>query len=110
LNIEPEVLRRMSLPELIERVHPDDRENVRHDITEGECTGCGRMEYRFRGDDGKYRWLADHFTVRKNREGEPLSRHGIVRDISELRQALEKLKEANRHKDQFLTRIKSSPC
>lgn len=104
-DVDPDVLRSMSYAQFTERIHPLDREYVAHAVEEGTATGAGRVEYRFLGDDAQYRWLADHFTVRRNQEGKPISRGGIVREITELRQAQESLREGDRRKDEFLAML-----
>jgi PAS domain S-box-containing protein len=103
--VELEAMRAMSVTDLLHRIHPDDRDSVRRIIDESLLTGSGRIEYRFRGDDGHYRWLADHFTVQKSESGEPLSRSGIVRDVTELRSAQDALQEDDRRKDEFLAML-----
>ena len=104
-DVEPAVLRAMSLDEFVDRIHPEDREGVRRAVEEGMVVGSARLEYRFRGDDGQYRWLADHFTVQKDQDGKPISLSGIVRDISDLRRAQDALKDDDRRKDEFLAML-----
>lgn len=104
-NIEPDVLRSMSLAELVDRIHPDDIEEIQRTIEQSVQTGAGRVEYRFFGDDGQYRWLADHFTVKKDSTGNAIARGGIVREITELRRAQDALKEDDRRKDEFLAML-----
>ncbi len=104
-DIEPDVLQSMSVAQLIARIHPDDRDDVTSAIEKGIAAGAGRVEYRFQGDDGQYRWLADHFTVQKDPDGKPISRGGIVREITELRKAQDALKEDDRRKDEFLAML-----
>ncbi len=104
-DMEPERFRSMSLTEFLDRIHPDDHDEVFRAIEAGTATGSGRVEYRFRGDDGKYRWLADHFTVQKDTSGTPLSRGGIVREITDLRKAQDALRDNDRRKDEFLAML-----
>ena len=104
-DVEPATLRAMSFDELVGRIHPEDREGVLRAVEEGTVVGSARVEYRFRGDHGQYRWLADHFTVQKDQDGKPISRSGIVRDISDLRRAQDALKEDDRRKDEFLAML-----
>jgi PAS domain S-box-containing protein len=109
LGIDTGLLQTMTTDAVLDRIHPADRDRVIAAIDEGVRSGRGRLEYRFRGDDGEYRWLADHFTVQADADGNPLFRTGIVRDVSdrkaaeeELRQARHAAEEASRAKSRFL--------
>ncbi|MFW6330120.1 MAG: PAS domain-containing sensor histidine kinase [Gemmatimonadota bacterium] len=110
LGIEADQLEAMTVEALMERIHPDDREPVTAAIETGMRVRQGTAEYRFRGNDGRFRWVADHFTVQVDDRGTPISRTGIVRDVTErvvreqaLRQARDQAREANRAKSQFLS-------
>ena len=72
----------MPTGEVLERVHPEDRAAVEAQLVQSVAEGRGTLEYRFRGKDGQYRWLSDHFTVQCDAAGRALTRNGIVRDIS----------------------------
>ncbi len=109
LGIDVETMRAMPTDAFVERVHPDDRDGIRSVIEEGIRSGRGRIEYRFRTDDGEYRWLSDHFTVQTEEDGTPIFRTGIVRDASErkrteaaLGEARDAAEEASRAKSRFL--------
>jgi signal transduction histidine kinase len=69
----------------------------------------GRVEYRFRMGDGRYRWVADHFTVQTDADGTPTYRTGIIRDVTEqkaaalaMAEARESAERASLAKSQFL--------
>ncbi|MHC1767728.1 MAG: PAS domain S-box protein [Verrucomicrobiia bacterium] len=94
LGITPEQMRSMAVAEYLERIHPDDRASVRLAVEEGFRALNGRVEYRFRMDNGQYRWVADHFTVQVGPDGAPKSRGGILRDISSRKEAEQRLKES----------------
>jgi PAS domain S-box-containing protein len=96
LGIDPDAMRTMPLADLIERIHPDDRAAIREAMDTGNRRGRGTVEYRFRGDDGEYRWFADHFTVQTDDDGEPLFRTGTVRDITDRRRDEDTLRAASR--------------
>ncbi len=73
----------MTFEEAVERIHPQDRLAVEMGLQRAAKHGKGKLEYRFKCKDGIYRWVADHVTVTKGEEGEPLYRTGILRDVTE---------------------------
>jgi PAS domain S-box-containing protein len=77
----------MSPQEILERIHPEDQPEMMRQLMPGVATGNDRLEYRFKGKDGHYRWLADHASVILDANGVPLYRTGIVRDVTEPMQA-----------------------
>jgi PAS domain S-box-containing protein len=81
----------MSINEVLDRVHPDDRPLVAVELAQAFDKGLGTLEYRFKCKNGQYRWFADHFKVIKDHNGKPLFSGGIVRDITENKQAEEAL-------------------
>jgi PAS domain-containing protein len=68
--------------------------------------GFWAHEYRFKCKDGKYRWLADHFSIIKDKSGIVRFRAGIVRDITEKKQVEETLV---RSENKFRTLAENSP-
>ncbi len=72
----------MSLDDLHEHVHPDDRQRTAERIEQVLRDGRGMLEYRFRSKDGEYRWLADSISMFADEEGPPLYYVGIVRDVT----------------------------
>jgi len=75
---------RMPQTEITERMHPDDRNHVMNELDRimASPSGTGMIEYRLRKKDGGYVWLADHLTLIRDRDGRPLYRVGIVRDVT----------------------------
>ncbi|KKG15790.1 PAS domain S-box protein, partial [Methanosarcina sp. 2.H.T.1A.15] len=96
----------MSINEVLDHVHPDDRPQVTAELVQAFETGHGTLEYRFKRKDGKYRWLADHFTVIKDQNDIPLFSGGIIRDITRQKQAEEAL---IRSENKFRTLAENSP-
>ena len=96
----------MSINEVLDRVHPDDRPLFTAELTRAFDTGHGNFEYRFKRKDGKYRWLADQFTVIKDQIGMPLFSGGTIRDITRHKQAEEAL---IRSENKFRTLAENSP-
>jgi signal transduction histidine kinase len=86
----------MRIDEILDRIHPDDRRSVDAELARSIASGRGIIEYRFRTRDDRYRWLADHFTVLRDRSGRPLFRGGVVRDVTDRKHAEEVLKDASK--------------
>ncbi len=80
---------------LLACIHPDDRPLVIAGIAQSLEEGFGAHEYRFKCKDGKYCWLADHFSIIKDKTGIAHFRAGIVRDVTERKKAEEELKKAH---------------
>jgi PAS domain S-box-containing protein len=109
LGVEADSLRRMPTDAVLDHIHPDDRASVARALEGGTRDRRGRVEYRFQGEDGRYRWVADHFTVQLADDGSPVFRTGIVRDVGDqkraevaLRAAKEEAEQASQAKSQFL--------
>jgi PAS domain S-box-containing protein len=109
LGIEVDRMRAMTVDAILDRMHPEDRARVARIMEEETAQGGGRVEYRWRTDDGEYRWLADHFTVQTDDDGAPLFRTGTVRDVSDrketeaaLEEAKDQAEQASQAKSQFL--------
>ncbi len=96
----------MTSSDLLDRIHPDDRPRIIMEIAQSLDEGFGAHEYRFKCKDRKYRWLADHFSIIKDKTGIVRFRAGIVRDITEKKQAEETL---IRSENKFRTLAENSP-
>ncbi len=96
----------MSLDDVLERIHPDDRKSVRKAIACISNGGMGMLEYRFMCKDGRYRWLADAIYVQTDRQGRSLCRLGIVRDVSEQKRREQALRESE---DRYRSLVEMSP-
>ena len=100
-----EEMARMSIAEVLTRIHPEDLPRVSSEIAtsaEGQTT-TGVVEYRFRGKNGQYRWLADRFRILNDDGGKSLYRLGVVRDITQGKQAELALKQAHDELEQRVT-------
>jgi PAS domain S-box-containing protein len=53
------------------------------------------LEYRFKGKDGEYRWLADRAVLVKDENGRLRYRSGAMRDITARKQAEEAVRQTN---------------
>jgi PAS domain S-box-containing protein len=87
-------------------IHPEDREAyvaayldrlARHTPFEAE--------FRFRRHDGEYRWVRSVAVPRLTAEGEFLGHTGCTFDVHDARMAAAALREADRHKDEFLAML-----
>ncbi|MEN6342963.1 MAG: PAS domain-containing protein [Methanospirillum sp.] len=85
----------MGVDDVVDRLHPDDRQSVvsaKLGIPP-ESEG-GTVDYRFLCKDGTYRWVSDRFRVERDRDGRPISREGIIRDINDRKLAEVALRES----------------
>ncbi len=76
----------------IERVHPDDVEGLKGHLRQLPRLGELTCEYRFRRADGEYRWITDQMKLVHRGDGEAVEVVGCCLDISERRQAEEKIR------------------
>jgi PAS domain S-box-containing protein len=97
LGFTAEEMGGMSIEEVMDRIHPDDRPSVGAKFSRAIASGQGLLVvYRFRAKHGEYRWLEDHFTTICDPDGRPLYRGGIVRDVTGRKEAEEELARAHR--------------
>jgi len=96
LGFTPEEMAAMGIREVMDRIHPYAHPPVDAGLNTADASGRGLLAYRFRGKDGEYRWLEDHFTVISDSTGRPLYRGGIVRDVTGRRKAEEELTRTHR--------------
>jgi len=74
----------------LDSVHPDDRENLKHELSRLSNGEYGPVEYRIVRPDGSVRWIRDKgFPIRK--EGEVIALTGIATDITDRKKTEEKL-------------------
>ena len=90
----------------LENVHPDDLAEARRCFLAANHRQVAfSMEYRLRGEAGEYRWVVDAGHARFDGAGRFLGFVGVVIDIHESKLGEEKLKEADRRKDEFLATL-----
>jgi two-component system CheB/CheR fusion protein len=87
-------------------IHPEDREAYVSAYL--DCVARRApfdAEFRFRRHDGEYRWMRSVAMPRLNAEGEFLGHTCCTIDVHEARMAAAALREADRHKDEFLAML-----
>jgi PAS domain S-box-containing protein len=86
----------------LEAIHSDDRDRARraHDRIVSGCPTA--EEYRIIRPDGSVRWIWDRGFPVKDESGRVVRLAGIAEDITERKQAEEKLRNADRRKEEFL--------
>ncbi len=79
----------LSLSDVVETVHPDDREKLTAAINEALVKGGAYAhQYRTRRADGQYYWLEANGRVEMGKDGTPVKFSGVLMDI-EARRAVE---------------------
>jgi PAS domain S-box-containing protein len=94
-------------------VHPGDRERAWGQLQATLQTGAPLdVDYRFVRPDGTIRWVNDRGRVARDSEGRPVRMSGMLRDITDrkqaeegLRQAKQAAEEASQAKDRFLATL-----
>jgi PAS domain S-box-containing protein len=73
-----------TLQELLELVHPDDRDAVQAMDAQAELTGGPeQIEYRLRGKHDAWVWVDHRSVLMRDRQGRPLAWCGAILDVSE---------------------------
>jgi len=83
-------------------VYPDDFPRVEQWIAQSMLSGSEEGAWRVIWPDGTVRWLAGRWQVFKNERGEAVRVIGINLDITERKQAEEKLKASEEHSRQLV--------
>jgi PAS domain S-box-containing protein len=84
-------------------IHPDDRERSRRVFVEAaKRRQPFALDYRLLDRDGHYRWTVTLGTPRYDVGGRWIGTIGSVTDVHDRKLAEEKLREADRRKDQFM--------
>jgi PAS domain S-box-containing protein len=80
----------------ITRIHPHDRERVLAATFRCEATGEPfSLEYRMLAKDGRIVWVLDEASIlRRTREGRPCMYQGLMVDITERKESVERLRHA----------------
>ncbi|HEX2739234.1 MAG TPA: PAS domain-containing protein, partial [Rubrobacter sp.] len=88
----------------IETTHPEDREKVLAEDTRTDATGGPfRMEFRKISREGRLVWIRDEAVLVRDSEGNPLQWQGLFVDITERKEAEERLRESKRRLSTLLS-------
>lgn len=84
-----EELKAMEPQELLQHLHPEDREKIDRLIAQlrqrnKEREWLGLVEYRFLHRDGQYRFFSDHLHVMYDESGQAVTLSGSVRDVTQI--------------------------
>ena len=87
-------------------LHPDDSQSV-HDLVVASLAAGEKFEFeaRHRSQDGKYSWFMTRAVPWRNEAGELMSWFGISTSVDEMKQLLERLRQADQRKDEFLATL-----
>jgi two-component system, LuxR family, sensor kinase FixL len=78
-------------------IHPDDQATVRQELERAQGSGEGfGVEYRIRLPDGTVRWILARGRSDRHRSGPPVLMRGVIRDITERKQAQSETEELRR--------------
>jgi diguanylate cyclase (GGDEF)-like protein/PAS domain S-box-containing protein len=72
-------------------LHPEDRQRVIRGFSTLKPNGQMTQEYRFRKPDGEYFWIRDEVRINSDNRTGHISASGIWSDITEQREAVERL-------------------
>ncbi|MBY8985429.1 MAG: PAS domain S-box protein [Candidatus Lokiarchaeota archaeon] len=86
----------------LNHIHPDDKEYVLSTLSKLFEEEHTKYDYRFKLNDGSYRWMQDEHTLIKDKEGNPFETIGSVIDINDRKEVEQKLIESEeRYRELF---------
>lgn len=91
VGYSPEELMALDVKAAMEMVHPEDIPIMQEALAHAEKTGLAEAEYRQKTKAGGYIWMSNRMSVIRDAAGKSLYRDGIIRDITERKNAEEKL-------------------
>ncbi|HHX63888.1 MAG TPA: PAS domain S-box protein, partial [Chloroflexi bacterium] len=98
LGYTSDELLRMTWEETLSLIHPDDLAEFLADsdhLGQSDAeTPRGHLEYRLRTKWGEYRWFSVSRSLVRNEQGEPVAHVGTIRDITERKEAEERLRQS----------------
>ena len=82
-SVEEVLESRRSWEQVLERLHPDDRENYTDCYWSQQQLGSHEIEYRIIRDDGETRHIYETGTVEYGKDGRAVAAFGLLQDITE---------------------------
>lgn len=76
-------------------IHPEDREKVVRMLDQIRAGHTEPLEHRIIHRDGSVRWVRNTQVPRRNEQGEVVAYDGLISDITQRKEAEEKLRQAN---------------
>ena len=92
---------------LIEKIHPDDREQYFERTRQLLRQGSSRSRYRLRDRSGEYHWLLDEAKLLRDDLGLPVEAVGLWLDITETTEAADRVKHSE---ERYRILVEDSPA
>lgn len=104
VGIEPENIDKLTVPQVISHIHPEDVEHYGREMKESLAQQKKHytIEFRMLNPKGKYEWLQNNTTATYDSSGKVLQRIVQARDITKQVEMENELRKLNADKDQFI--------
>lgn len=104
VGIEQKNIDKLTVPEIISKIHPDDRMHYGSEMQESLTQQKKQytIEFRMLNPEGKYEWLQNNATATYDTSGKVLRRIVQARDITKQVEMENELRKLNADKDQFI--------
>ncbi len=104
VGIEPENVNKLTVPDVISHIHPDDIEHYAREMQNAFAQQKKHYTITFRmlNPEGKYEWLQNNTTATYDSSGKVIHRITQARDITKQVELENELKKLNADKDQFI--------
>jgi len=88
-------------------IYPEDKGKVFAEFAEGRRKAVsGAVEYRIIRKDKSIRWVVDRFNWERNQQGDEVSLHGVMSDITDRKRAEEALRKGKEFSDGLIASMK----